>query len=199
MSYVDRILNDGLDRESWEWARRSIIGGSDAASLSKLESVNKYLRAKVGTHWDGNEYSRRGHRWERMMLAWAGIPQNVALIHAPDEPGFAATPDGILERGAGEVLLAECKLKHHPIKGPDLSEWRQLAWQFRVLPEATETLFIWQELDDDRNPVTDEPNIIRIYRGDPKILDLQTRMEPIARVLLPMLRAARQAEELIGL
>lgn len=196
----DRILHDGVDRAGWEAARRPVIGASDAAHFAKLTSVDKYLAAKLGHgSFHGNSYTENGHRWEPMMLAWAGIPQNLALIHSPSEPGFACTPDGIAEVHGGRMLrLAECKVKHlKVVSGPSTSEWRQLAFQFEVLPEAVETEFIWVELDADgeiRAGRHGEPCSIAIRRYHPKILAARDLIMPIAADLLPRLRAALEFE-----
>jgi len=196
MSYLDRILDDGTDRESWGRSRWPIIGASDAAKCAKASSVELYLRAKLRRDdFHGNEYTESGHRWEPMMLAWAGIPQNVALFHAPDEPGHGATPDGILVLPNGRLRLAECKAKHGRIvDGPSLAEWRQLAWQFRVFPEADEIAFLWVELVDGRMR-TDEPKQLIVPRDHPKITELTASVLPIATELLARLRVALEAQK----
>ncbi|MFF1875510.1 hypothetical protein [Kitasatospora herbaricolor] len=195
MSYLDRVLADGTDREAWEQARWSVIGASDAAKLSKLESIESYLASKLRRDgFDGNAYTASGHRWEPMMLAWAGIPQSQALIHSPDEPGFAATPDGILQLASGALRMAECKAKHGVIvNGPTLGEWRQVTWQFRCLPEAESIEWVWAEIlnDDIRGG---EPKHITIPRNHPKVRELLPRIEPIATELLARLRIALEAE-----
>ena len=198
-TYLDRILNDGTDRAGWESARRPVIGASDAAHFARLSSVDKYLAAKLGHGaFHGNTFTESGHRWEPMMLAWAGIPQNAALFHSPGEPGFAATPDGIDSLDSGRLRLAECKAKHNKIvDGPSPSEWRQLAFQFAVLPEAVETEFIWVELDaagEIRAGRSGEPCSVTIRRDGPRIIKATAQIMPIAADLLPRLRAALDFE-----
>lgn len=191
MSYLDRILDDGTDREHWLLARHNVIGASDAAKLAKPESVDKYLLAKLKDDYSfhGNGFTEQGHRWEPMMLAWAGIPENKALIHAPLEVGFAATPDGV-----GDVL-AECKVKHNRVvTGPSLGEQRQVAWQFLCLPEYELLHFLVMEVDEHGEPFREEPKEFLIHRADPDIVDLTARILPIATDLLGRLRAARQLE-----
>ena len=188
MSYLERVLDDGSDRDRWLAARRPVIGASDAAKLSKLESVPLYLAAKLsdgGFH--GNEYTEAGHRWEPMMLAWAGIPENKALIHSPLERGFAATPDGI-----GNTL-AECKAKTGKvIFGPSLGELRQASWQLATIPEVDELEWIWVELIDGdiRSGCNGEPKSLTIRRSDNKVNDLLKKILPIATDLLARLTAA---------
>lgn len=198
MSWRDRVLDDGTARARWEQARRPVIGASDAATFAKLTSVDKYLAAKLGHgSFHGNTYTESGHRWEPMMLAWAGITPNVALIHSPGEPGFAATPDG-----AEATRGAEAKAKHRKVvTGPSLGEWRQLAWQFLVVPEFEEIEFIWVELDehgDIRAGRHGEPCSITIRPDHPNILKARAQIFPIAVDLLPRLRAALEFERTIA-
>jgi len=193
MGYLDRILDDGTDRDRWLTSRFDVVGASDAAKLAKAASVDKYLADKLAARsFTGNSYTESGNRWEPMMLAWAGIPGNKALIHSPEEKGFAATPDGI-----GRTL-AECKAKHMKVVfGPSLGEWRQLAWQFLCLPEFDETEFIWVELDaggEIRGDLKGEPKHLTVKRSDPKIVDLTRQITPIATDLLARLRVARSYE-----
>lgn len=203
---IDRILCDGTDRDEWKHARESVIGASDAARLSKLESVDLYLAGKLKREvFTGNVFTENGYRWEPMLLGWAGYEHNVALFHAPNEPGFAATPDGIRETESS-VSLAEVKVKHvdpaKRTKGPTLAEWRQLAWQFRVIPEAEHIDWLWGDIDktgDGEDLIDDEPRFIRVYPDDPKIIDLQQHIEPIATDLLSRLRAALAFERELDL
>ena len=195
MSWRDRILNDGTDRDSWLVARHPVLGASDFAKLAKFESVDKYLAAKLASNtFHGNEYTEQGHRWEPMMLAWAGIAPNKALIHSPGEVGFAATPDG-----ADETRGAEAKAKHgRIIDGPSAMEWRQLAGQFICVPEFETIEFIWVELDGEgeiRAGRHGEPCSLTIPRNHPKIVAATAQVLPIAVELSWRLRAALQAEK----
>lgn len=207
MSWNDRILADGLDRDLWKIARFPVIGASDAARLSKMESVPLYLAGKLKREiFTGNVFTDNGYRWEPMILGWAGFQHNVALFHAPDEEGFAATPDGLRDLGGNQVGLGEVKVKHVTVdkrtKGPTLPEWRQIAWQFRVFPEAAFLDWCWGDVDKDGDQeelMDDEPKFVRIYPDDPKILDLQKQIEPIARELLTRLRVSLQFERELNL
>jgi hypothetical protein len=199
----DRILADGTNREAWKAARYPVIGASDAKTLAKPVSIPLYLASKLKRDvFTGNVFTENGYRFEPMFLGWAGYDHNVALIHAPDEPGFAATPDGIKYLPSGEVQLAECKVKHvdpaKRTKGPTLGEWRQLAWQFRVIPEAILIDWIWGDVDKNTGGddlIDDEPKFIRIYPDQPKIVQLRAELEPIATELLARLRAALAFEK----
>lgn len=197
MTYLDRVLDDGTDRAQWLTARLPVIGASDAAKLSKPESVPLYLAAKLATRqFTGNAFTASGNRWEPMMLAWAGIPANKALVHHPDEDGFAATPDGVATDLDGTLTLAETKAKHgRRITGPTLAEWRQIAWQLFCFPEAEELQWVWVELDGAGEMTDLEPRHITVSRDDPKVVDLTDRMLPIATDLLARLRAALQFEK----
>jgi len=211
MGYLDRILDDGTNRESWKAARYPVIGASDAKILAKPESVDLYLKAKLARDvFTGNVFTENGYRWEPLILGWAGYDHNVALFHAPDEVGFAATPDGIRETTWGDVThpiaLAEVKVKHvepaKRTKGPNLGEWRQLAWQFRVFPEAEYIDWLWGDVDKNGNGedlIDDEPQFIRVWPDDPKIVELQAHLEPIATDLLSRLRAALAFEKELSL
>ncbi|SFN66867.1 hypothetical protein [Mycetocola miduiensis] len=193
MSYLDRVLHDGSDRDGWLEARRPVIGASDAAKLAKPGSVDKYLAQKLGdSGFSGNKYTDSGNRWEPMMLAWAGIPENKALIHSPGERGFAATPDG-----AGGTVGAECKAKHgRVVDGPSLGEWRQLAWQFVCVPEFESIEFIWVELMDGeiRAGCHGEPKSITVRPDHSRIRELTPFILPIATDLLARLTAALDFE-----
>lgn len=202
MSYLERVLADGTSRDAWKAARFPVIGASDAKVLSKPQSVHLYLAQKLKRDvFTGNVFTDNGYRWEPIVLGWAGYQHNQALFHAPDEPGFAATPDGIQELSDGRVALAECKVKHVTVdkrtKGPTLPEWRQLAWQFRVFPEAEWIDWCCADVDkngDQEDLIDDEPWALRVRRDDPKILTIQQQIEPIARDLLTRLRAALEFE-----
>jgi len=196
MSHLDRILHDGIDREGWKLARQPCVGASDAAKLAKESSIESVLKEKLTRReWNGNAYTEQGHRWEPMMLAWAGISPNIALIHSPENRGFAATPDG-----ADATRGAECKAKHNKVvTGPTLGEWRQVAWQFVVVPEFEEIEFIWQELVTDPTsglwiPRADEPKNLTIPRDHPKIVDLTSKILPLATDLLDRLTRALEFE-----
>jgi hypothetical protein len=199
MSWTDRILSDGTDREQWKTARFPVIGASDAKTLAKPESVHLYLAAKLKREvFTGNVYTDNGYRWEPMILGWAGYDHNEALIHSPNEPGFAATPDGIRSDGFSG---AEVKVKHVTLakrtKGPTLGEKRQLAWQFKVLPEFEHIDWCWGEIDKNGDPdelIDDEPKFIRFYPDDPEIVSLTALIEPIAVDLLARLTAALEFE-----
>ena len=194
MSYRDRILDDGTDRERWLRRHGDLVTASTAATLAKPQSVDKYLLAKLRDgQFHGNHYTEQGHRWEPMMLAWAGITPNKALVHSPDEPGFAATPDGI-----GNVL-AECKVKHgRVVTGPTLGEFRQVAAQFLCLPEFGILHWLWMEVDQHGDPFHEEPKDLILHRGDPRIVAATAQVLPIAVDLLARLRAARQFEREIA-
>lgn len=192
---IDRVLCDGSDRDEWKRARESVIGASDAARLSKPESVHLYLAGKLKREvFTGNVFTESGYRFEPLILGWAGYEHNVALFHSPDEEGFAATPDGV---HADWRSGAEVKVKHvdpaKRTKGPTLAERRQLAWQFLVLPEFEHIDWCWGDIDkngDGEDLIDDEPKFLRFYPDDEEIVELQRHLEPIATDLLSRLRAA---------
>lgn len=194
MSWRERILDDGTDHDRWLSFHDTTITASTVAKFAKLQSVPLYLADMLKSRtFTGNEYTDQGNRWEPMMLAWAGITPNKALIHSPGEKGFAATPDG-----AEETRGAECKAKTMKVvDGPSLGEWRQLAWQFHCIPEFEVIEFIWVELDRDGNIRSGrhgQPCSISIPRDHPKIRDLTAQVLPIATDLLARLRVALSYE-----
>ena len=203
MSYLDRVLADSTDRESWQIARGPRIGASDAAKFAKMQSVPTYVNNKLDPHeFRGNASTESGNRWEPMLLAWAGIPQNTRLFHHPSEDGFAATPDGINEISAGKLVLGEVKAKHNRIVlGPTPAELRQVAWQLFVFPEAIAVEWIWGELIEVRGQWElreDSPKSLTFARTDPKIISVQTALIPIATAVLAGMRESTQLKEAAG-
>jgi hypothetical protein len=189
--YLSRVLADSEDRPAWQAARAHVIGASDAAALSKPESLDRYLLAKLksGT-WQGNAYTVDGNAMEPAMLAWAGVPRNTLLIHSVDEPGFAATPDGIQVLPSGEIVLAEVKRTNKPFKTIPLRYLRQVWWAQYVVG-ATRTKFIWAEHGGDFELTNIDPHIKIIDRDDEQIAS----MLAIATPLLARLRAALAYEQ----
>lgn len=186
MSYLDRVLADSTDREDWLHMRDGRIGASDAAKLSKAASVDLYADAKVKpSEFSGNHTTRNGNRWEPMLLAWVGIPQNTLLIHHPDNERFVATPDGITPDGR---RLAEIKTKHNKvIVKPTPAELRQVAWQLFVVPEAESCDWAWGEVvgqGEDWELRDDSPKKITYSRTDQLIVGIQNHIVPIATAVL---------------
>ncbi|GAA4176384.1 hypothetical protein [Gryllotalpicola koreensis] len=196
----DRIINPGDDRLAWEAARRGIVGASDVAHYARASSIDKYVAAKLREdHFGGNERTELGHRFEPMMLAYAGIPQNTALIAHPVIEGIAATPDGILEDPDGRVVLAECKARVGRIAdGPSTAEWRQLATQFEVMPEAIRTHFLWCTLiKQDGEWVIRGSDIheLIIPRDHPRIIAARDQSFPLAIEVSARLQVALEFKE----
>lgn len=197
MSWRDRILNDGESRGAWLGARLSRIGASDVKQYAKLASVEKYVAAKIRPKsFFGNETTESGHRWEPMILAYLGIPENKAFVHAPKNDRFACTPDGIHDEGV--FTLAEAKTRHGLIKpNPDAGEWRQLAWQLMCFPEAElvrfGTLTVLRDENGDWEARDGGYAVLDVQRDHPKILAATEQIVPIAVEVLAALDAAKQA------
>lgn len=187
--WTDRVLDPGSDRSAWERARWYVIGASDVKNFARIESVPKYFRAKIGARsFKGNAYTARGHEFEDTLIAATGIPGSGALIHSPDERGFAATPDGITPDGKH---LAEAKLRHERIaSGPSNGEWRQLAWQFACVPEAEQVTFVEGEVMPTQAGwrLRRDPQLMVVDRDDPKIQAAIELVRPIAVEVLALLR-----------
>jgi len=189
MSYLDRIVADSRDRATWLKLRQPMLGASDAASFAKLTSAGLYTLAKLKSgSFGGNAYTESGNVWEPRMLSWFGLTQNTLLIHAEDEPGFGATPDGIEVLPSGEIILSECKAFHDQIvTGPKPAFRRQMWWAQMVLgPDCRRTRFIWQELADGA-PRRLEPHILILERDEEEI----TALRKIGVVVLDGIRRAR--------
>lgn len=195
MTILDRVVADSTDRDSWMRYRHDRIGASDAAKFAKATSVESYIAEKLAPReFHGNTFTESGNRWEPMLCAFAGIPNSTLMIEHPDESGFIATPDGLLETERG-LVMAECKTKHNKIvTGPDAREWRQLAWQFFVIPESVEIRFIWGMIVDDELR-GGEPSVLTITRDNPKIVAATELIVPIATRVLASIRAAREIEK----
>lgn len=190
MSWRDRILADSVLRDEWRAARAHVIGGSDAAGLSKLESLPLYLASKLSSDiWQGNAFTAHGNQMEPGLLGYAGFEQNTFLVHAEGEPGFAATPDGIRELADGTLELAEVKTTNKPFKTIPLRYRRQVWWAQYVLG-AERTKFIWLEHDDFELSSID-PHVVTIDRDEDQI----QHMLNIATPLLAAMRAALQFEQ----
>ena len=189
MSYLERIIADrSIDETAWKAARIGTVGASDAASFSKLESVDRYVLAllKSGS-WSGNGFTESGNTWEGRMLRALGIPATAFTVHSIDEPGFTATPDGVEVLPSGEVVLAECKAIHNRIlQRPSLRHLRQVYFAQHVFgPDVRRSKFIWQHLDDD-GPTHLEPHVLIIERDQ----DAIDRLLTIARPVLDKYRRA---------
>ena len=192
----DRVLFDGVDRAAWERGRWGVIGASDVKAFARPESVPLYFRGKIAARrFHGNAFTERGHEWEPELIAATGVPASAALIHSPDEVGFAATPDAITDDGS---LLAEAKLRHNRISsGPTVGEWRQLAWQFHCVPEAEAVRFVEGELVSTQLGwrLRRDPQVLEIERGDPRIQSAIGLVLPIAREVLALVRTHLELEE----
>lgn len=199
MSWRDRIVADGKSRAEWLAARDSFVTASDMKMFAKVESVEKYVAAKIRPKtFFGNADTESGHRWEPMILAYLGVPENKAFVHSLDNPRIACTPDGIDERDP--FTLAECKTRHGVIKPePDVGEWRQLAAQFYCFPEAERILFGTLILVEDENGQWVERKDgyarLEITRDHPKIIAANGLIIPIAERVIAALDAAKQAME----
>lgn len=198
MTWRDRIVNDGADREAWKAARHMRIGASDAGKFAKASSVEAYVRSKLmPDSFRGNAATESGNRWEPMLLAWAGFEQNKALIRHPTTRGFVATPDGIREDAEG-LHLAEVKAKHLQIlDGPKVHEVRQMAFQLHVVPEAVDVTYVWGELvqRDGEWDLRRDPQTLIFHRDHPAIVAATQLIVPIADLVLAALDAAPSLEK----
>ena len=167
----------------------------------KAASIEAYVAAKLKpSSFHGNAYTEAGHEWEPRLLASHGLLQSTALIHAPGEVGFGATPDA-MKATRGGIILGEAKIKHNKIvHGPTARELRQVCWQMFCADwdQVLYTEFIWGELVDGelRNGAI-EPKHLRIYPAD--VEHLLQPMIDIATPVLARVRAAHQFAKEIDL
>lgn len=199
MTWRERILNDGESREAWLGSRLSRIGASDMKMYAKPESVDKYVAAKIRPRtFFGNETTESGHRWEPMILAYLGVPENKAFVHSPTHERIACTPDGISD--SDPFTLAEAKTRHGVIKpNPDAGEWRQIAAQLFCFPEAERLLFgaltVMRDEHGEWEARKDGYTRLEIPRDHPKIIAATALIVPIAEQVLAALDAAKEAME----
>lgn len=197
ISWRDRIVADGMDRGQWLKARDPFIGASDMKMFANPASVEKYVAAKIRPKtFFGNETTESGHRWEPMILAYLGVPENKAFVHSPTHERIACTPDGISD--TDPFTLAEAKTRHGVIKpDPDAGEWRQLAAQLFCFPEAERVLFGTLTLiKGEHGEWVERENgytRLEVPRDHPKIIAATGLIIPIAEQVIAALDAAKQA------
>ena len=203
MTFLDtlgRTVADSADRESWLSQHDRVIGSSTAGKFARAGSVETYVRQILAPRtFTGSEVTENGHRWEPVLLAWAGAEPNSLLIHHPDEPRFAATVDGTIPL-AGGFGICETKTKHNKVvTGPTPYEIRQLAWQLYCLPEADLAHWVWGEVvRDETEPdgwrLRRDPMTLVYHRDSPEIVAATDLIVPIAHDVLAALTAAREIE-----
>lgn len=199
MSWRERIVVSGEDRSEWLRARAPYIGASDMKMFANPNSVEKYVAAKIRPKlFYGNETTESGHRWEPMILAYLGVPENKAFVHSPTHERIACTPDGISD--GDPFTLAECKTRHGVIKPePDAGEWRQLAAQLFCFPEAERVLFGTLTLvrgeHDEWVERQDGYSRLEVPRDHPRIIAAIGLIVPIAEQVIAALGAAKQELE----
>lgn len=200
LAALERTLADSADRESWLDVHDKVIGSSTAGKFAKPTSVETYVRQILAPReFHGNASTKSGHRWEPMLLAWAGAEPNSLLIHHPEHERFAATVDGTKRSIAGFTIV-ETKTKHNQVvTGPTPYEIRQLAWQMYCIPEAPYADWVWGEVVAD--PTEDggwrlrrDPQTIHFFRDHPAIVAATNLIVPIAHDVLAALDAARLAK-----
>lgn len=187
----DRVVADSVDPAAWHHARIGKLGASDAAGFAKVESVERYVRAKLmPNRFEGNQYTRAGHTWEPSLMTYAGLDHNTRMFRHESIPEFVATPDGVKITPTGQVILGEAKVKHKPTKGPNPAELRQVAWA-QFVCDAVATIWVWLEVEPVTGEPTDlEPQKLIITRDDDRIRDLVT----IANPVLAAMRSAASFE-----
>lgn len=197
---LGRTVADSANRDSWLAQHDRVIGSSTAGKFARAGSVETYVRQILAPRtFSGNETTANGHRWEPVLLAWAGAEPNSLLVHHPDEPRFAATVDGTIATAKG-FGVCETKTKHNKVvSGPTPYEIRQLAWQLYCLPEAELAHWVWGEVvrdptEPDGWRLRRDPQTLVFHRDDPQIVAATNLIVPIAHDVLAALEAARLIE-----
>ena len=190
---LDLVVADALlEPEKWLAVRPFSIGASDAAGYAKIESVEKYVRAKLTARdrpFTGNPFTANGHAHEPGLMGWAGVSHNTKMFRHPEIPEFTATPDGVDVTPTGVVLLGEAKVKHKIVEGPTPAERRQVVWA-QYVTGAEMTKWVWQALHPDTHRPYGEPQMHRIS-FDP---DLLAPVLVIAHQVRAAMIAAREFE-----
>jgi hypothetical protein len=151
-THLARVVADSSDRIAWLRARSRGITATDVAKLSTPRSVETAARDKwFGTRFSGNAFTDHGKDREPAIAQWVqdhhGIAPSSLLFHAEQDARHLATPDGLAETNAGELLLAEIKTTNKPWRSIPRNYLRQIWWQQYVLG-ADRTLFVWEQHED---------------------------------------------------
>lgn len=193
MNHLDRMLVDGTNRDEWLAARVGKIGGSDAASFSKIESAHLYIRSKLYSPFNGNAYTAHGNDRERAMLAAYGIQQNRALFRSELNERHVCTPDGVILGADGAIALAQCKTSNSPMPRTIPRAYLRQMWWEQYVMGADRTLLIWEH-HEGFSPVDMEPESRVITRDDDEI----ERLVTIANIVLGGMDAAERFRNELG-
>lgn len=169
--YHQRIVTDGNDRMEWMRARARGITATDVAKLSTQQSIEAAAREKLhGSRFTGNAYTEHGKAREPEIASWVlreyGIAPSQALFHACGDIRHLATPDGLVQREAGALELAEIKTTNKEWRSIPRNYLRQIWWQQYVLG-AERTLMVW-ERHENFVPVGD-PEVRWVDRDESEI------------------------------
>ena len=194
-THLSRVVADSSDRIAWLRARSRGITATDVAKLSTPRSVESAARDKwFGTRFSGNAFTDHGKDREPAIAQWVqdhhGIAPSSLLFHAERETRHLATPDGLIETDAGELVLAEIKTTNKPWRSIPRNYLRQIWWQQYVLG-AERTLFVW-ERHENFVPVG-EPEYRWVPRDDNEInvlVNLATQLVTAIDVLARQHRPA---------
>lgn len=196
-----RVVADLRDRSGWVTRRARSLGASDAAKFAKLESAPLYLREKLHNPFDGNAYTAHGNDRERHVLSAFGVELNTRMFGDPVQPRFVATPDGLVWRYGGELVLVQAKTVQRKWKdGQPVPAFtsakgerqipptykRQMWWE-QMVTGAVRTLFVWEEHDNFR-PTGLEPESCWHERDDSEI----AKLREIGQTILDGMDAAEQ-------
>lgn len=196
------VVADSRDRERWLAVRSRGIGGSDAASFAKVESVGGYVAARFRRPFGGNSNTAAGNRWEPAILAADGWQHNTLMFRHPENDRHLATPDALRVTEGGRVELAQAKTKHHEpfdddgnprpftltnAKGePHITPMhrRQIAWEQWVLGADLTEYLVLPIHPRTLRPVADVPEVLTVPRDEQLIAHLLAIAAPYVAALI---------------
>ncbi|WP_199738312.1 YqaJ viral recombinase family protein [Frondihabitans sp. PhB188] len=170
-----RVLADSTDRVAWLRARSRGITATDVARLSGPAAIRGVVTEKLfGSGFTGNQFTDHGRAREPVIARWVqrnhAILPSSRLFHAYGQPLHLATPDGVAERGNGDVVLCEIKTTSKAWTSIPRSYLRQVWWQQYVLG-AERTLVVWEQ-HDDFVPIPGPPRCEWVERDESQIHQL---------------------------
>jgi hypothetical protein len=173
------IVASSEDRPGWLAARRRGCTATDVATLGSKSTAafRRVLKEKRGEVADFRNASMdHGSAREPVIADWVqrhfGIEPSRSLYAHNANPRHLATPDGISSQFSFTGELAEIKTTNKPWTTIPRRYLRQVWWQQYVLG-AERTLVVWEERDENFQPVNMEPEWRWVKRDEAEIAELK--------------------------
>lgn len=180
---------DSTDREAWLEIRRTGVTATDVAKIGSggAGAFRSVLRDKRGELADfRNRFMEHGSEREAAIAAWVELKFTIApsstLFAHRDNPRYLATPDGVSKDFAFSGELAEIKTTKNEWDGPSAFYTRQMQWQMFVTG-ADYTYFVWEQHDDNWQPMDLEPHYVGVRRDQAMIDDLREKADELLRFM----------------